>query len=59
MLWMIAVVLTALWTMAMLNSYTLGGFIHLLLIALLMVLINIRRDHKKLRDSLLIIRRRN
>ena len=32
MLWTIAVVLVLLWALGMVSSYTLGGFIHLLLI---------------------------
>ena len=32
MLWTIAVVLVALWLLGMVTSYTLGGFIHLLLV---------------------------
>lgn len=42
MLWTIFVVLLVLWLLGMVSSYTLGGFIHLLLvIALAVVLINI------------------
>lgn len=41
MLWTIFVVLLILWLVGMVSSYTLGGFIHLLLvIALVMLLIN-------------------
>jgi hypothetical protein len=32
MIWTIAVVLLALWLLGMMTSYTLGGFIHLLLV---------------------------
>jgi len=32
MLWTIAVVLLVLWLLGMVSSYTLGGFIHILLI---------------------------
>ncbi len=32
MLWTIAVILVLLWALGMVSSYTLGGFIHLLLI---------------------------
>lgn len=32
MLWTIAVVLAVLWLLGMASSYTLGGFIHLLLV---------------------------
>jgi uncharacterized protein DUF5670 len=42
MLWTIFVVLLVLWLLGVVSSYTLGGFIHLLLIlALAVVLINI------------------
>ena len=41
MLWTIFIVLLVLWLIGMVSSYTLGGFIHLLLvIALVMLLIN-------------------
>jgi hypothetical protein len=32
MLWTIAVVLVALWVLGLVTSYTLGGFIHILLV---------------------------
>ena len=42
MLWTIFVVLLILWLLGMVTSYTLGGFIHLLLVvALVILLINI------------------
>lgn len=42
MLWTIFVVLLLLWLLGMVSSYTLGGFIHLLLvIALAVVLIDL------------------
>lgn len=42
MLWTIAVVLLILWALGLVSSYTLGGFIHILLIlALIVVVINI------------------
>ena len=42
MLWTIFVVLLVLWLIGMVSSYTLGGFIHLLLlIALVMLIINL------------------
>lgn len=42
MLWTIFVVLLVLWLLGMVSSYTLGGFIHLLLIlAVGMLLINV------------------
>jgi hypothetical protein len=39
MLWTIFVVLLILWLLGMVSSYTLGGFIHLLLVIALIVLI--------------------
>ena len=42
MLWTIAVILVIMWALGMVTSYTLGGFIHLLLIvAIVAVLIRI------------------
>ena len=42
MLWTIFVILLVLWLLGVVSSYTLGGFIHLLLvIALVVLLINI------------------
>jgi hypothetical protein len=42
MLWTIAVILLILWALGMVSSYTLGGFIHLLLVlALIIVLIRV------------------
>lgn len=42
MLWTIAVILVVLWLLGMVSSYTLGGFIHILLvIAIAVVLIRI------------------
>jgi hypothetical protein len=42
MLWTIFVILLILWLVGMVSSYTLGGFIHLLLlIALVMLVINL------------------
>jgi len=39
MLWTIFVILLVLWLLGLVSSYTLGGFIHLLLIAAVIVLI--------------------
>jgi Family of unknown function (DUF5670) len=42
MLWTIFVILLVLWLLGMVSSYTIGGFIHLLLlIALVVLIINI------------------
>jgi hypothetical protein len=44
MLWTIAVVLLVLWVLGMVSSYTLGGFIHILLVlAVILVLIRLIR----------------
>lgn len=39
MLWTIAVILLVLWALGLLSSYTLGGFVHLLLVLALVVLV--------------------
>lgn len=39
MLWTIFVILLVLWLLGMVSSYTLGGFIHILLLIALVVLI--------------------
>jgi hypothetical protein len=42
MLWTIFVILLILWLLGMVSSYTIGGFIHILLVlALVVLLINI------------------
>ena len=42
MLWTIAVIMIILWALGLVSSYTMGGFIHLLLvIAIVVVLLNI------------------
>jgi len=42
MLWTIAVVLIILWLLGFVSSYTMGGFIHILLvIAVIMVLVSL------------------
>jgi hypothetical protein len=42
MLWTIAVILLVLWALGMVTSYTLGGFIHLLLVlAIIAVLVRV------------------
>jgi hypothetical protein len=49
MLWTIFVVLLVLWALGMVSSYTLGGYIHILLIvALAVVLINIIQGRRAL-----------
>ena len=42
MLWTVAVILIVLWLLGQLTSYTMGGFIHILLvIAIIMVLVRL------------------
>jgi hypothetical protein len=42
MLWTITVILVILWLLGLVSSYTMGGFIHILLvIAVIVVLVNI------------------
>ena len=42
MLWTIAIILFALWLLGLVSSYTIGGFIHLLLVvAIVVVLIRV------------------
>lgn len=39
MLWSIAVVLLILWVLGLVSSYTLGGFIHILLVAAVILIL--------------------
>jgi hypothetical protein len=49
MLWTIAVVLIILWLLGLVSSYTLGGFIHILLvIAIVVILIRVISGRKPL-----------
>ena len=49
MLYTIAVVLLVLWLLGLVSSYTMGGFIHLLLvIAIVMVLVSLISGRKRL-----------
>lgn len=42
MLWTIAVILCVLWLLGLVSSYTLGGYLHLLLLlAIIVVLVNL------------------
>jgi len=42
MLWFIAVILIVLWLLGLVSSYTMGGFIHILLIiAIIIILVRI------------------
>ncbi len=50
MLWTIAIVLLILWALGLVTSYTLGGFIHILIVvALAVVLIRVLQGRR--RDS--------
>ena len=50
MLWTVAVVLIVLWALGLVSSYTMGGFIHLLIvIAIVVVLIRIIQGKKILK----------
>ena len=47
MLYTIAVVLLVLWLLGLVSSYTIGGFIHILLVvAIVMVLVNLIRGRR-------------
>jgi hypothetical protein len=49
MLWTIAVILIILWLLGLVSSYTMGGFIHILLvIAIVVVLIRIIQGRRPL-----------
>ena len=49
MLYTIAVVLLILWLLGLVSSYTMGGFIHILLVvAIVMILINFISGRKRL-----------
>jgi hypothetical protein len=39
MLWTIAVILTILWLLGLVSSYTMGGFIHVLLVIAIVVIL--------------------
>jgi hypothetical protein len=49
MLWTIAVVLTVLWLLGLVSSYTMGGFIHILLVlAVIAVLVSLIQGRRVL-----------
>lgn len=49
MLWTIAVILIVLWLLGLVTSYTLGGFIHILLvIAIVVIIINLIQGRRGL-----------
>jgi len=48
MLWTIVVLLCILWLLGFLTSYTLGGFIHILLLAALVIFVfNLMQNRKR------------
>jgi hypothetical protein len=49
MLWTIAVILMVLWLLGLVSSYTMGGFIHILLVvAIIVVLLNVIQGRRVL-----------
>jgi Family of unknown function (DUF5670) len=49
MLWTLAVVLIVLWLLGLVSSYTMGGFIHILLVvAIIVVLVRIIQGRRPL-----------
>lgn len=49
MLWTMAVILLVLWVLGLVSSYTMGGLIHILLVAaIVMVLVNLISGRKRL-----------
>ena len=49
MLWTIALILGILWLLGMVSSYTMGGFLHILLVlAIIVVLINVIQGRRPL-----------
>jgi Family of unknown function (DUF5670) len=49
MLWTIAVILIILWLLGLVSSYTMGGFIHILLIiAVVVILVNVIQGRRAL-----------
>jgi hypothetical protein len=49
MLWTIAVILIVLWLLGLVSSYTLGGFIHILLVlAIVVILVNVIQGRRAL-----------
>ena len=49
MLWTVAVILLVLWALGMITSYTMGGFVHILLVvAVVVVLVRVIQGQKLL-----------
>lgn len=50
MLWTISVVLMVLWVLGLVSSYTMGGFVHILLVlAIISVAVNLIQGRKSLK----------
>jgi hypothetical protein len=48
MLYMIAIVLVVLWLLGLVSSYTIGGFIHILLVvAIIVILVNVINGRRR------------
>ncbi len=48
MLWTVALILIVLWVLGLVSSYTMGGFIHLLLVvAIITILIQVIQGRRK------------
>lgn len=48
MLWTIAVILIVLWLLGLVSSYTMGGFIHILIVvAVIVVLLNLIQGRRR------------
>jgi hypothetical protein len=48
MLWTIAVILIILWALGLISNYTMGGFVHILLvIAVIVVLLNLIQGRRR------------
>ncbi|HET7203605.1 MAG TPA: lmo0937 family membrane protein [Steroidobacteraceae bacterium] len=49
MLWTIAIILIVLWLLGLVSSYTLGGFIHILLVlAVVVIVVNLIQGRRAL-----------
>ncbi|MGV1099471.1 lmo0937 family membrane protein [Thiovibrio sp. JS02] len=49
MLWTIAVIMIILWALGLVSNYTMGGFIHILLVlAIIVVLLNLIQGRRRL-----------
>jgi hypothetical protein len=49
MLWTIAVILVVLWALGLVTSYTLGGFVHILLVvAIVVILIQVIQGRRRI-----------